>query len=90
MKKCFRVERIEINFTKMRKGKPILPDDSVDMLVQGKAISLGHRPIKPKPVVSAPPTPTKKPKKLKHKTAPTEPASKIRKSENDTVVTLTY
>ena len=62
---------------------PLLSDDSVDMLVRGKAISIGYRPVKPKPVVSAPPTPSKKPKKLKHKTAPTEPASKNRKSEND-------
>ena len=67
----------------MRKCKALLSEMTTEMSVQGKTISLSARPVKPKPVVSAPPTPTKRHKKPKSKTAITGPRSKTRKLEND-------
>ena len=65
----------------MRKCKPLLSDMSTEMSIQGKTISLSARPVKPKPVVSTPPTPTKKLKKSK--TIISGSTSKTRKLEND-------
>ena len=73
----------EIKPTKMRKRKPLLSEISNEMSIQAKSIVLSARPVKPKPVVSTPPTPTKKLKKPKSNTATTGPISKVRKLEND-------